>query len=105
MGIWFWDKKWIANCMLLGIAGAILLSIVLIGDRYASGSIIIGTKGDDFLVGDPEVNTIRALAGDDQIHGGPARDKIYSEKGDDYVVGNEGNDMIIGGKDIETSAR
>lgn len=71
-------------------------------ERSAFGANIIGTKGNDFLVGDEEVNTIRALAGDDQVHGGSSRDKVYGDKGNDYVVGNEGGDLILGGKGIDT---
>jgi Ca2+-binding RTX toxin-like protein len=63
---------------------------------------IMGTEGNDFLVGDSEPNIIRGLGGDDQIHGGPFEDWIYGQKGEDFVVGNEGTDVINGGRGIDT---
>src|ERR1051326_6045174 len=80
--------------------GVILTLIITVSFQFnksVSAATIVGTKGDDFLIGDSEPNTIKALAGNDQIHGGPSKDNIYGDKGDDYVVANEGNDVITGG--------
>ncbi len=95
-------KQRISNLILITVVGSIFLSMIFTAERSALGANIVGTKGNDFLVGSEEVNTIRALAGDDQVHGGPSRDKVYGEKGNDYVVGNEGGDSILGGKGIDT---
>ena len=67
---------------------------------------IIGTNGDDVLIGTDKVDVIMGLKGDDVIKGlkkgdhicgGPGRDVIYGNKGADHLLGNDGGDRIMGG--------
>jgi hypothetical protein len=66
----------------------------------ADGSVV-GTPGDDVIVGDRRVNRIRAkggddticgLAGADHLKGGPGRDRLRGGPGDDRCHGGPGKD-------------
>lgn len=59
---------------------------------------ILGTPGNDNLVGTFEPDLIYALAGNDTISGIGESDTIYGNEGDDFINGNVTNDLIIGGK-------
>ena len=66
---------------------------------------IIGTEGDDNLVGTPDRDvivglggddTISGLAGNDLICGGDGSDEIAAGRGRDVVDGGDGGDVILG---------
>lgn len=59
---------------------------------------ILGTPGNDNLVGTFEPDLIYGLAGNDTIGGIGESDTIYGNEGDDFINGNGTNDLIIGGK-------
>ncbi|MCZ2861208.1 ExeM/NucH family extracellular endonuclease [Blastococcus sp. VKM Ac-2987] len=58
---------------------------------------IVGTEGDDVLVGGNGVDVIMGLGGDDVITGGNGADVICGGNGDDVVNGNNGDDVLLGG--------
>jgi uncharacterized repeat protein (TIGR01451 family) len=82
--------------------------------------MIVGTSGDDVIVGGNGRNLILGLAGDDTITGGNAddcliggsgndmisglngNDFIAGNNGDDEIYGGEGNDVLAGGADDDT---
>ena len=66
-------------------------------DTLVSFENIIGSKGDDVLVGNEEANIITAGEGDDVIHGGDGDDTLSGEAGDDTVYGGDGDDVLSGG--------
>ncbi|MPZ24019.1 MAG: hypothetical protein GEU28_10865 [Dehalococcoidia bacterium] len=75
------------------------------GRRGRSG-VIIGTAGDDVIVGSPGPDIIRAGAGndivcgrggDDIIYGGTGNDTLLGEGGDDELHGGLGFDRLVGG--------
>lgn len=59
---------------------------------------ILGTPGNDNLVGTLEPDLIYGLTGNDTIGGIGESDTIYGNEGDDFINGNVTNDLIIGGK-------
>ncbi len=72
---------------------------------------IIGTPGDDHLVGTNDDDTIEGYAGHDGILGRGGDDDISGNEGDDYIrgdpgndgcYGNEGNDYLRGGDGNDT---
>lgn len=70
------------------------------------GEPVIGTPGDDFLLGTASGERIEGLsgrdwvfaaAGDDDIDGGPDADVLLGEAGDDTIHGRGGADVLDGG--------
>ncbi|MDO8617158.1 MAG: SdrD B-like domain-containing protein [Dehalococcoidia bacterium] len=72
---------------------------------------IIGTNGNDVIIGTNQADVIVALAGHDFIMGlnsgdvicaGPGDDAVLAGEGNDWVDGGPGNDIILGGngKDV-----
>lgn len=59
---------------------------------------ILGTSGNDNLVGTFEPDLIYGLTGNDTIAGIGESDTIYGNQDDDVITGNQTNDLIIGGK-------
>ncbi|HCV32360.1 MAG TPA: hypothetical protein DGO89_20725 [Microcoleaceae bacterium UBA9251] len=59
---------------------------------------ILGTPGNDNLVGTFEPDLIYGLTGNDTIGGIGESDTLYGNQDDDYINGNQTNDLIIGGK-------
>ncbi|MGE0029297.1 MAG: hypothetical protein AB7O78_19225 [Thermoleophilia bacterium] len=69
---------------------------------------IVGTRGDDRLVGTPGRDVIAALAGDDRVLargggdivcGGAGRDRLQGGPGADVLLGQAGDDSLSGGPD------
>ena len=59
---------------------------------------IVGTAGDDELVGTETWDVIHAGAGDDVVYGNGGRDIICGETGHDLVLAGAGEDHVIGGR-------
>ncbi|MGH8973006.1 MAG: calcium-binding protein [Acidimicrobiia bacterium] len=64
----------------------------IVGPNTERGSIV-GTDGDDVIVGTPRA---------DIIHAGSGGDRICALGGDDFVSGETGNNVIDGGEGIDT---
>jgi VCBS repeat-containing protein len=62
------------------------------------GKLLIGTNGDDVLIGTVCNDVIFGLNGDDLIDGGAGNDWLFGGKGDDRLFGGAGNDHLFGGK-------
>ena len=58
---------------------------------------IIGTSGDDVLVGTDQRDIILGRGGDDTIRGLGGNDALCGRKGNDTIIGGDGDDMIKGG--------
>lgn len=58
---------------------------------------IVGTEGDDVLVGTNQSDIIAGLGGNDQITGGNGNDIICGDSGDDELEGGNGEDRVLGG--------
>jgi Ca2+-binding RTX toxin-like protein len=75
--------------------------------RYATGTNLNGTSGDDYLYGNGSSNVIRGFEGSDWIYGyggsdtlygGPNNDYLFGGDGADRLYGEAGNDRLTGGK-------
>lgn len=58
---------------------------------------IVGTSGDDYLMGTHEINAIYGRDGNDKIYGRDKDDKLYGENGNDMLDGGWHNDTLNGG--------
>lgn len=58
---------------------------------------LLGTNGDDVLVGSDAPNLISGFDGNDTLMGNGAADWLEGDEGDDQLFGGEGNDRLFGG--------
>ena len=58
---------------------------------------IIGTAGDDVLIGTADRDLIQGLDGDDTLYGNEVRDRLEGGQGDDRLYGRGGADQLYGG--------
>ena len=66
-------------------------------DKLSSIEGIIGSQGNNVMVGDGYGNYMKGLGGDDNLSGGIAADNLDGGDGNDYLDGGEHNDILIGG--------
>ena len=64
--------------------------------------VILGTAGNDTLVGDVGDDTISGLAGNDTLLGGGGNDNIFGQDGNDSIAGESGNDLIFDSSGADT---
>lgn len=62
-----------------------------------AGDELIGTGGDNVLLGEDGDDRLVGLAGMDEIRGGFGADTIFGNSGDDLLLGEDGDDRINGG--------
>jgi len=63
---------------------------------------MLGTDGDDMLMGGPGPDLICGLGGNDTIDGGGGDDRIEGGDGNDRIEGGDGDDRIDGGDGDDT---
>lgn len=91
-----------------------------VGAADCTTATLLGTDGDDVLVGTAGPDVIRAGSGDDVVYGlggddvicggngldrlfgGPGDDAIDGGNGDDLVVGEDGADRVYGARGVDT---
>lgn len=64
--------------------------------------VVIGSKGDDGLIGLTGNDELRGRAGDDLLFGGAGRDTLGGGTGDDLLRGGAGADRLFGWDDADT---
>lgn len=81
------------------------------GDTLTSIENVIGSTGNDFIVGDGNANSLNGYLGDDRLfgldgddflNGSQGNDMLYGGFGADYLVGGNGNDVIDGSSGNDT---
>lgn len=90
---------------LLAVALAALLATLLLAAPLADAAprclgkkaTIVGTPGNDRIVGTKDHDVIFAGGGNDRIDGKGGHDTICGGPGDDTIVGNRGSDILHGG--------
>ena len=58
---------------------------------------VVGTLGDNSIIGTDGVNVLHAREGNDAIFGADGNDSLHGEKGNDVLYGGQGNDLADGG--------
>ena len=66
------------------------------GDTYVGIENIIGSKYDDLIIADDNINEILAGEGDDIVNALDGDDIVYGGDGDDLLEGGGGNDILHG---------
>jgi Ca2+-binding RTX toxin-like protein len=66
---------------------------------FGQPATIVGTEGNDSLLGGPGVDVIVGLGGADRIKGRGGNDLICGGAGNDFIYGGGGNDQIDAGDD------
>src|SRR5690606_22491150 len=76
---------------------------------YGNFNVVIGTTGDDSIIGDDFADgadtlvggagndTMDGAGGDDSIDGGEGNDSLLGSGGNDTLLGQEGDDTLNGG--------
>lgn len=110
-------RGWSAAVLGLTLAGATLAAVPAVAGAECEGraATIVGTAGDDILIGTNRADVIVGKggndhieglggrdvicggAGDDTILGGDAADHLYGQSGADTLQGGDGNDRLFGG--------
>lgn len=62
----------------------------------AGDDILLGTRNDDFLLGEDGNDSILAALGDDYLDGGTGNDRLRGHGGHDSIIGGGGNDFLDG---------
>jgi Ca2+-binding RTX toxin-like protein len=70
-------------------------------DKLQNFENVIGSDGDDIVIGTSKSNEIWGRSGSDTIVGLGKGDKLYGQAGSDYIEGGFGNDRIEGGSDAD----
>jgi Ca2+-binding RTX toxin-like protein len=85
---------------LLIVATAALAALALAPG--ASAKVIVGTPGDDTLVGTDRRDFMYGRAGNDTMAGNGASDFLFAHRGDDTMSGDGGRDGLWGGHGNDT---
>lgn len=68
-----------------------------IADRIHSIEGVIGSSGDDYIMGNAERNELHGGDGNDDLDGRVGADLLFGGAGDDWLAGGLGSDTIDGG--------
>jgi len=89
--------------------GALVLdpySIWMVGlddhDTVYNVEHILGSPGDDIMIGDGADNQFDARRGDDFLYGGDGDDILNADRGNDTLIGGSGNDTLRGAEHNDT---
>ena len=74
-------------------AGANIETIYLTG----ASSLVTGSAGNDFIVGNSTASTLLGADGNDTLTGGAGVDSLFGQFGDDALRGGGGDDLLYGG--------
>jgi Ca2+-binding RTX toxin-like protein len=72
------------------------------GDFLKSIENLLGSGGDDRLIGNLQDNTFRGGGGEDVLSGRNGDDRLEGYGGDDVLQGGGGNDLLVGGWNADT---
>lgn len=64
---------------------------------------LVGTSGDNRLVGGESADLIQGLGGHDRLEGGSGNDRLEGGDGDDQLYGGPGADELVGGDGYDTA--
>ncbi|MDX1595550.1 MAG: 6-bladed beta-propeller [Nitrosopumilaceae archaeon] len=79
------------------VEGYQFVTVYACGQSHSNFNRILGTSGDDVLIGTDDPDLIFGLDGNDLIDGKASHDCIFGGNGNDVVYGSEGHDSIRGG--------
>lgn len=71
-------------------------------DVRSDVEIVVGSRGNDLLIGSINRDTLMGMEGNDTLRGGASRDSLYGDGGNDLLLGEEGNDSLDGGDGVNS---
>ncbi len=71
-----------------------------VGGGFSNVENVLGSQGDDILVGDALSNVLVGYAGDDRLYGGLGRDVLIGGDGIDSVRGQGDDDLMVGARTV-----
>lgn len=74
-----------------------------VGLHYQAGPLLLGTQGDDVLIGGAG-SEIHGGDGNDVLVASAGDNALYGDNGDDLLVSGEGNDLLDGGAGVNTAS-
>lgn len=86
--------------LVTAVLGFLVVTLPALADKNPGPDTVIGTAGDDYLVGGRSPDVIRGLGGNDDIWGQRAPDRLYGGAGNDKLHGfgsGETSDLLDGG--------
>lgn len=75
---------------------------ILKTDSIVNIENVTGTRGNDIITGDDEVNVLRGDRGNDTLNGGAGNDRLFGDDGDDIFLASSGQNTMYGGAGIDT---
>ena len=91
-------ENWPPLSFLALVIGSVLATLVVLPNETAFAKRMLGSRGDDTIVGTAKPDRIIARRGNDRIYGRQGRDRISGSRGKDHVKGGKGKDRLSGGK-------
>lgn len=85
------------RALALGVVLALPCALPAAAAPPESDCTIVGTGGDDVLVGGPGRDVLCGLGGDDILMAGPGNDVLRGGPGNDLLLGRRGRDLLEGG--------
>lgn len=79
------------------LARIIGISVDVGAVEQTANEIILGTGGDDKILGGNGIDVLSGLKGNDSVSGGSDRDIVFGDGGNDNLQGGGGRDQITGG--------
>ncbi|HEX3326501.1 MAG TPA: calcium-binding protein [Actinomycetota bacterium] len=76
---------------------SVLVALLAAPTEASAMNTILGTGGDDVIVGTAARDRIAARGGDDRVNGRQRADLLIGSKGRDRITGAEGRDRLVGG--------
>ncbi len=77
-------------------------SVLNLDELFSQDLLIVGTAGDDSLVGGAGNDTIQGLAGNDILSGAEGNDSLEGGSGNDTLSGSNDADVLLGGSGDDT---
>jgi hypothetical protein len=79
-------------------AVGLFVALLAAPTEAAAMNTILGTGGDDVIVGTPARDRIAARGGDDRVNGRQSADLLIGSKGRDRITGAKGKDRLVAGR-------
>ena len=80
-----------------GVEASLVTPSTSDGDRLVAIESLVGSPGDDVLIGDGADNSLSGIEGDDRLDGGAGDDSLAGDAGDDWLQAGLGDDRLVGG--------
>lgn len=71
---------------------------------YQEGCTLVGTTGDDVLLGGAQNDSLHGGDGNDVLSGGAGNNDLYGDNGDDILFSGAGNEVLDGGAGHNTAS-